>query len=207
MTSEAISDIFMCLCAFSTPFCALYSGSLILGGICRKSYPKSIYRLFSNYGSNYRYQFYISLNYRWFWGIIGNIIVIENSRKIIKKSSLSKNLTYRSPFLGGRHVPNIGEQSAGNESLFLRIREKVKIGGYKLCLDFFVKLFAIFFFENGCFHVNLLSPSIFGTKTKGTFYQTYHFSKMGPSPKMNNSSTCHQFSSDANQIIQTCKNA
>ena len=136
----------------------------------------------------------------------GIFLVNGSFGQIIKKFD-EKSLTYRSPLLGGRHVPNIGEQSAGNESLFLRIREKVKIGGYKLCLDFFVKLFAIFFFENGCFHVNLLSPSIFGTKTKDTFYQTYHFSKMGPSPKMNNSSTCHQFSSDANQIIQTCKNA
>ena len=70
---------------------AFLSQNLSLGGIYQKS--------FSNYWSNYQYWFNTSLNYRWFYGIIGKMIDIENLRKIIEKLSLSKNLTYRPPLI------------------------------------------------------------------------------------------------------------
>ena len=90
---------------------AVLSQNLILGEIYRKSYRKSICRPFSNYWSNYPYRFYTFWSYRWFWGIIGNIIDIESLREIIEKLSLSKNLTYRPLLLsGGRdfHDSTIG---------------------------------------------------------------------------------------------------
>ena len=100
LTLDAISEFLMWLCAFLTPFTSILRLlGLVLRRIYWKSYRKSIYQPFFIYRSSYCYWFNLSLNYRRFWGIIGNIIVIENLRKIIEKLSLSKNFTYHPPLL------------------------------------------------------------------------------------------------------------
>ena len=97
----------------------------ISGWIYWKNYRKSINRYFSNYRQKYLYRFQTSSNYRWFEEIIGKDIDIEKPSKVIKKLSLSKKITYRTPLIMSLHPSGLLIQ----EGLF---RRKVSSRSYRM---------------------------------------------------------------------------
>ena len=96
-------DVFCCLFyAILSPFCRIlhfFTQNQKYAHFLGWNYRKPINLHFSNYRQKYRYRIKTSSNYRWIEEIIGKVIDIKINSKIIKKLSLSKKITYRTPLL------------------------------------------------------------------------------------------------------------